>query len=424
MNWSPSGVWANGDYRRFWAATGTSQLGNQISTLVMPLIAATVLDASAFEVGALAAAGKAPVIVVGLFAGAWLDRRKRKPVMIAADLIRASLLLSIPIAWALDLLSLTLLVVVSIGAGTLSVFFDVGYFSYLPSLVPRKDLIQANSGLEATYSASQVFGPAIGGGLVSLLSAPLALVVDAGTFLGSAAFLHTIGGEEPEPAPTERSDGIRQQIRQGIDHIREIAILKSLLYAEAVVSFFGFLFLSIYVLFMVRQLELSASQIGLVFAVGGVGSLIGSIIAAPVERRVGTGRSLIGSLALFSVSGLLVPAAVLVPKVDLPLLLGAEFFQWLAYLAFSINAISMRQRLTPQRLMGRVNASFLFLDRGVQPFGLLAGGALGSLIGLPLTLVFAEIGMFFAFTVLLASPVRTWSEDIYQPLTNDETFMR
>jgi MFS family permease len=394
------------DFARLWAAQGISQIGTQISMLTLPLIAAITLDASAFEVGLLAAAGQAPALVFGLFAGAWLDRRRRRPVMISADLGRAALFTLVPLAAWLDLLSMPLLAAIAFAAGTLTILFDIGYLSYLPTLVGKRELVGANSALEATTSAAQVAGPGIGGGLVALVGGPTALLVDAASFLLSGALIGRIRQPEPEPSPDAVPRRLVAQVREGVGYVHRQPVLRSLLGVSMITNLFGFAFMAVYVLYLVRDLDLNSSEVGFVFAAGGVGALIGSVLATRLQERFGAGPVLIWSQCAFGATGMLVPVAVLAPSIALPMIVAAEFLQWLALLVYTVNAISLRQRLSDDAIQGRVHATFVFVARGLQPVGSLIGGALGVAIGLPLTLVVAELGMFAAFFWLLLSPVR------------------
>jgi MFS family permease len=404
-----SGLWSHPDFVRFWTADSLSWIGTQVSQLALPLIAAVTLDASAFQVGALAAAGQAPLFLLGLFAGAWVERRKRRPILIAADFCRALLLLIIPFAALLDALSMPLLYVVAFCVGIFTVFFDVSYLSYLPALVGRDRLVEANSKLEASASGAQVIGPFIGGVLVGILTAPFAMLVDACSFVGSAFFLRRIETAEPEPEAPAVEQSIWRQIGDGLRYVGHEPTLRALAGCSAVTNFAGWVFLAVYILFMERELGLGATAIGLVFASGGVGALIGSLLAERLATRFGTGWTLVGSQFGFGVTGLLVPLAVLIPSVALPLVVAAEFLQWLMLLIYAVNAVSLRQRITPDAYLGRVNATFTFVARGVVPLGSLTGGVLGGLIGLPMTLVVGEIGMFLAVGWLLASPLMSRS---------------
>ncbi len=404
------GLWQHRDFLRFWGAQSVSHVGSQVSALALPLIAALALHASPFEVGVLAAASQAPMLLVGLFAGAWVDRRHRRPVMMLADLGRAAVLLVIPVAAIFDALRMELLYVVAFVAGTLTVFFDVSYMSYIPTLVGRDDLVEANGKLEASSSIAQVTGPGLGGILVALLTAPFAMLVDAASFLVSALFLSRIRTPELSPVPAHERPSVLHEIREGLRHVGHQPVLRALVGCSAVTNLFGYAFLAVYVLYLVENLGLGSTAIGLVFATGGVGAFVGAMLAGPVARRFGTGWTLIAAQFGFGFTGLFVPLAVLVPRFALPFVVASEFFQWLTLLIYIVNAISLRQRLTDHRIQGRVNATFTTVARGMQPIGSLLGGWLGSRIGLPWTLVAGEAGMFLAFAWLLASPLRRREE--------------
>jgi MFS family permease len=400
------GLWLHRDFVNFWAGQSVSQVGGQVSMLALPLIAALTLNASAFEVGALAAAGQAPMLLVGLFAGAWVDRRRRRPVMMVADVGRAAVLLAIPIAASFDALTIELLYVIAFITGMLTVFFDIAYMSYIPWLVRRDELIDANSKLNASASIAQVTGPGIGGLLVGALTAPFAMLVDAFSFLGSALFLSRIRVDEPPPDVKAEHPKMWHEIREGLSFVNRESTLRALVGCSAVTNLFGFAFLAVYVLYMAEELGLGSSTIGIVFATGGAGAFVGSVIAERVVQRFGMGWTLIGSQFAFGVTGLFVPLAVLFPDYALPCVITSEFLQWLSLLVYLVNAMSLRQRLTPDHIQGRVNAVFTTVARGAQPIGSLLGGWLGSRIGLPWTLVVGEAGMFVAFAWLLAAPLR------------------
>jgi MFS family permease len=400
------GLWRHPDFRRLWAAQTVSHLGTQVSLLALPLLAALSLDATPFQMGVLAAVGTLPFLLVGLFVGVWVDRLPRRPIMMFADLGRAAILLVIPIFAVLDRLSMPTLYAVAFLTGMLTVGFDIAYTSYVPSLVHRERLIEANSKLEASASLAQVAGPGIGGTLVGLITAPFAILIDACSFALSAFFLHRIKAEEPPSTPTTERQPLIPQIREGLHAVIGDPVLRALAGCSAVNTLAGYVFLSVYVLYMSRDLSLSATAIGVVFAMGGVGALIGAMLAGPLARRLGQGRAIILGQFLFGATGLLIPLAILVPSVALPMVIGAEFLQWLTLLIYSVNAVSLRQAITPDRLLGRVNATVKFVVVGVHPIGSLLGGVLGSLIGVPWTLVAGEIGMFIAVAWLLWSPVR------------------
>ena len=404
-----SGLWRHREFLKFWAGSAISDVGSQISALAVPLIAALTLAATPWQMGLLGAAGSAPVLLVGLFAGVWVDRVRRRPLMIATDLGRGVLLLIIPLAAVAGVLRIEILYVVLLLSGTLTVLFDVAHLSFVPSLVTPGRLVEGNSKLEATSAAAQVAGPSLGGVLVSLLTAPFAVLIDALSFLASAAFIARTRVVEPSPEARGERAGVRREISEGVRVVVNDRIRRALAGCSATTILFGHVFLAVYVLYMTRVLGLSAVGVGLVFGTGGVGSLVGSVVAEPLARRFGPGPTMIGAQVLFGLIGLFVPLAVLVPQWALPMIVASEFGQWMALLVYYVNAISVRQAITPDRLLGRVNATMRFLAGGANPIGALIGGALGGVIGVPLTLVVASFGMLLSFLWLLLSPVRSLS---------------
>jgi MFS family permease len=398
------GLWQHPSFLKFWAASAISDVGSQVSALALPLVAALMLGATPWQMGLLSAAGSLPTLLVGLFAGVWVDRVRRRPLLIAADLGRAAILLTIPLASVWGLLRIELLYVVALSAGVLTVLFDVTFLSFVPSLVAREQLVEANSKIEATSSAAQVVGPGLGGVLVGALGAAFAVVIDALSFVASALFISGIRVTEPSPA--RAGGGVAAEIGEGLREVFTHRVLRVLAGCSATSNLFGRMFLAVYVLYMTRDLGLGSVGVGLVFATGGFGALAGALVAGPVTRRFGPGPTMIGAQLLFGLTGMLVPLAVLVPRVALPMIVASEFGQWMAVTAYYVNAVSVRQAMIPDGLQGRVNATMRFIAGGALPIGALIGGALGGVIGLPLTLVVAEFGMLLAFLWLLLSPVR------------------
>ena len=401
-----SSLWRQREFLKFWAGSAISDVGSQVTMLAVPLIAALTLDATPWQMGLLSASGGVPILLVGLFAGVWVDRLRRRPVMIATDLGRAALLLLVPLAAVTGTLRIETLYAVLLLTGALTVLFDVANMSLLPSLVTPDRIIEGNTKLQSTSAAAQVAGPGVGGVLVSLVTAPFALLVDALSFLISAAFIART--RVPETAPETRGAraGVVREIMEGIRVVIDDRVLRALAGASATTILFGRVFLAVYVLYMTRVLGLSAVGVGLVFATGGVGSLAGSVVAERLARRFGPGPTMIGAQVSFGLTGMLVPLAMLVPSWALAMIVTAEFAQWMAILIYWVNAISVRQAITPGRVLGRVNATMWFLAGGANPIGSVIGGALGGAIGVALTLVVASFGMLLGFLWLLLSPVR------------------
>jgi len=399
-------LWRHREFLKFWAGAAISDVGSQVTLLAVPLIAALTLQATPWQMGLLAAAGGAPILLVGLFAGVWVDRVRRRPVMIATDLGRAALLLVIPVAAVAGVLCIEILYAVLLLTGALTVLFDVADMSMLPSLVASDRIVEANSKLQSTAAAAQVAGPSLGGVLVSLMTAPFALLADALSFLFSAAFIAGTRVSETAPDTRGAGAGVLGEITEGFRAVIHDRILLALAGASATTILFGRMFMAVYVLYMTRDLGLSAMGIGLVFATGGVGSFAGSVVAEPLARRFGPGPTMIGAQVAFGLTGMMVPVAVLVPSWALAMVIASEFAQWMAILIYWAVAISVRQAIVPDRVLGRVNATMRFLAGGANPIGAVIGGALGGAIGVPLTLVVASFGMLLGFLWPLLSPVR------------------
>jgi MFS family permease len=391
---------------RLWSAQSVSIFGTYITIIAFPLLAATTLGASAFEMGVLSAAASAPFLLIGLPVGVWVDRVRKRPLLIGADLARAAILLIIPLASILDLLHFTMLAVIAFIHGSLSVVFDVADTSYLPSVVDRDDLVDANGRFELSASVAQISGPALAGGLVALFTAPFAVLIDAASFLVSATILRRIRHTEPASV-VEVHEPWRQQITSGFRTIFASPVLRAIVGTTGATAFFGEIFMAIYVFYLAESLDLGSFAIGVIFATGGIGALLGATLSGPIARRIGAGNTIVLGQTMFGVTGLFVPAAVLIPNYAIPLIVASEFFQWGFLILRHVNAASMRQAFTPANALGRVQSSAMLASRGSQPIGALIGGALATIIGAPWTLTLAEFGMLLAVIPLLTGPIRS-----------------
>jgi MFS family permease len=372
--------------------------------LALPLAAIVVLDASAFEVALLGALEWTPWLLFSLPVGAWVDRVLRKPILVFADIGRALVLLSVPLAYGFDALTIWQLYAVGFGTGVLTVFFDVAYQSYLPSLVERNQLEEGNSKLEISRSGAQLAGRGIAGALIDLLTAPVAILADALSFLVSAAFLSRITrGESLETRGVERQR-LRVEVLDGLRFVAGNSYLRPSMVYVAIFNFFASVGDAIMLVYLVRRLDLSAVTIGVTFALGNVGFLVGAFLAPQVSARLGIGRTLIGSAAVSGLALFLVPLAP--PSAPIPFLIVSGVVANFAIVLYNVAAISFFQAITPDRLLGRMNASRRFVVWGVIPLGLLAGGALASAIGLRETLFVGAAGTSVAFLSLLFSPLR------------------
>jgi MFS family permease len=403
------GLWRDAGFRNLWGAQTISLLGSQVTALALPLTAALALEATPAQMGLLGAAGAAPALLLGLFVGVWVDRRRRRPIMIAADLGRAALLLLIPAAALFGTLRIELLYAVALLCGALSLLFEVAYRAFVPALLPRERLVDANSKLELSRSAAEVGGPGLAGGLIGLAGAPLAVAADAISFLASALLLARL--RAPEPAPTLREHrSIREEIGEGLRVITGSPPLRALAGCSGVLILFSSLLEAVFVLYLTRELGLAPTLVGLIFASGNVGFLVGALLGERAARRIGVGPAIAGGLLLTGLGDLLVPLAGGPPAIVVALLLAAQFLFGCGLTIYNINQVSLRQALTPDHLQGRVSATFSLLLWSGAPLGALAGGALGELIGLRGALLLAAAGELAAALWLWRSPLRSLRE--------------
>ncbi|CAN5491341.1 MFS transporter [soil metagenome] len=405
-----TGLKSNRDFLNLWVAESISQVGSHVSIIALPLVAILVLDASPAQMGFLTAASTAPFLIIGLFVGVWVDRVRRRPLMIAADIVRGLLLLSVPFAWWAGFLRLELLYAVALLTGALTVVFDVAWLTFLPSIVRRSQLVEANSKLQMSASVAQVTGPGAGGALVSLVGAPVAILLDAISFFVSAIFLIRVSPSEVKKRTAAAVSSVRRDVIEGLAFVYQNEVLRALVYSKLVVEFSAGIFFAVYVLFMASDLGLGATAIGIVFATGGIGSLVGAVMSDRLSGRFGPGKTVIGGQFWFGVFGLTIPLAVLFPAIALVLVILSELLQWLAIIVSKVSELAIRQASTPDRYLGRVNSVFQFFGRGMTPLGAVTGGLLGEFIGVPATLVVASVGFLAAFLFVLISPVRGFTE--------------
>ncbi len=406
----PGGLWGHQDFLKLWAGQTISQFGSQITILALPLVAAALLNASPLEMGILSAAEMAPFLLIGLPAGVWVDRRSRRPILIMGDLGRALVLATIPIAYLWGTLAMPHLYAVGFLTGLLTVFFDVAYMAYLPALIERDQLVEGNSKLEVSRAGAQIAGPGIAGTLIELLSAPMAILFDALSFVASAAFIGGIRRPEPPIAPPAggATNGMRAQIGEGLRYVLGHPLLRPIACTTATSNLFSSASWALYILFAVRELGLEAATIGIIFAIGNVGFLIGAVLAGAAARYLGLGMALVASTVVDALGRLLIPLAA--PDAALPLLIVGGLLMGLSSPVYNINQVSLRQAITPSHLQGRMNATIRFLVWGTMPVGALLGGTLGQLAGLRPALLLAAGGGLLAFLWLLCSPVRALRE--------------
>jgi MFS family permease len=400
-----TGLWRHRDFMWLWGSQTVSQFGTQVSLLAIPLTAAVTLDASPAQMGIVTAAETAPFLLFGLIAGAIVDRVRRRPILIWTDIGRALLLAVIPIAWALDVLRIELLIAVGFLVGVLNVFFDVSYQSYLPALVERRHLVEGNSKLETSRAGAQIAGPGIAGVLIQVLTAPVAVVLDAVSFIVSGILLGFIRKEEPEPAPRSAGRSMFSEIGEGISYIGRHRLLLPIAGCTATSNFFSGMIVALLVLYLTTELDISAGLIGLIFAAGSVGFMLGALTAGRFAARFGLGTTITLAIVLSGAGLWLVPLASGPRPAAIGMLVLALFAYSAGGAIYNINQVSLRQTITPDRLLGRMNATMRFLVWGVLPLGNLAGGALGEIIGLRATLFVGVTGATLAVLWPLLSDV-------------------
>ena len=412
MRFRLTGLWRHPDFVKLWTGQTISLIGSQVTFLALPLTAVLVLNATPAQMGFLTAAGAIPSLLVGLFAGVWVDRRRRRPILIAADLGRAALLLLIPAAALLGVLRIEYLYIVAFLVGTLGLFFEVAHHSFLPSLVGRQQLVEGNSKLEISDSVAEIVGPGLAGGLVQLVTAPIAIAVDAISFLISALFLGLIRTPEPAPKPPDEQQNILGEAVEGLSLVSRNALLRAIAGSMSTLHLFNSVLEAVFVLYVTRELGIGPGLLGLIFASGSVGFLVGALLPGWVSRRFGLGSGIIGGLLLVGLSDLLIPlvGGSVVMIMRILVLMAAQFFFGLGLTIFNIGQVSVRQAVTPDHLQGRMNATMSFIAAGSVPLGGLLGGGLGEMIGLRPTLVLAALGEMLAVLWLILSPIRSLRE--------------
>ncbi|WKX70612.1 MFS transporter [Streptomyces sp. XD-27] len=420
---STENPWRTADFRTLFTATALSQLGTNIGYVAVPLIAVTALDASPGQVGLLATLSTAAFLLIGLPAGAWVDRAHQRRVLVAADLARAVLFASIPVAWALDALTLGQLYAVALLGGCATVFFDVGSQSFLPRLVGREGLVRANAAVVSLQAAGNVAGRGAGGGIVQLATAPVAMVGAAVFSLASALRLTGIRRTpvpDAPPAVEQPPASLRAQIAEGLRHVLGNRELRALALTASLTNLGAQLINTLLPVLFTRELGLSAGVLGLYWAVGGVGIFLGARVARPVARRLGYGRAL-------GLAGLCVgPTALVIPLIDQGLWLWLAGAGWLlATFKMGIDnvlGVSLRQRLTPDPLLGRMNATFRFMLTGAVAIGSAAAGLIGELAGVRTALWVGGGCLALAFLPVFLSPVRTRTDLPQQAVTPAVSF--
>ena len=394
------------DFRQLWLGQTISVFGDQITQLGLPLVAVLTLGADATQMGTLTAVGLLPHLLFSLVAGVWLDRvRARRRLMIAADLGRAALIASIPIAFAFGVLSMPQLYVVGFLSGTLAVVFDLSWNTLFVSVTERKRYVEAMALLNGSRSLASVAGPTIGGVLVQVLGAPLAMLGDAFSYLGSVVFLRRIRASEP---PIEHEEGsTRERLLAGLSFVIGDPIMRPTLLSVATVNLFTFASSALFILYATTTLGVSPGALGLALGTGSVGAVIGAIFATRIGRRIGLGPAYALGLVVYPASLLLIPLAG--PEMSMTLILallfGSVFGAGLGVMILDINVGAIIFARTPDRIRARAAGAFRFINYGVRPVGALFGGLLGGAIGVREAILVTTVAAIGGVLFLLGSPV-------------------
>jgi MFS family permease len=425
-------LWQNRNFLKLWTSETISQFGSQFTGLALPLTAIIILNANSTELGILVFAGSIPWLLFGLLVGVWVDRHRKNRIMVTSNILRGSILALIPIAAVLGVitrLGIPFLYAVSFFVGFLQVFFDITYQSCLPSLVHRDQLVDGNRNLQASASVAQVTGPTIAGIVISIVTAPIAIAIDACSFFASAFTLSRIDHEEIIDKEIARPS-VLADIREGLHVVLGDSRLRMIAGSTGTSNFFSTALQAIVLLYFVlpspEGLGVSTSLVGvtagIIFSVASIGALVGVAISAPVARRIGVGPAIVASMViggvgavpyylsgsltaspLFAVSGFGVNWSMLA-------IMGGQFITFIGVVVYNVNQVSLRQAIVPLRLQGRMNATMRFLVWGTIPLGGLAGGLLGTFLGLRTAIGIAILGGSLAFLWVLLSPVRSLKE--------------
>jgi len=420
---APKGsLWRERNFLTFWTGQAFSQFGAQITELAIPVLAVLVLNATEFEVGILTAANVAAFLVVGLPAGAWIDRMRKRHVMIWADAVRAVTLGAVPVLWLTGTLHIWHLIVVALIMGVATVFFDVSNQSLVPSLVRPGQIAEANGKLQSTEQLANLTGPAVGGWLIGVIAAPLAIVVTVGTYLLSFIAMLFTRDHEVKRAPEDHQP-IMKEIGEGLRWVFGNPFLRRIVATTGFANLFGTMVFTLLPIYLLRVLGLTPVEMGVIFSLGAVGGLAGAMATPHIVKRFGEARTLPISVIGFSLAPLLLPVATLVPQIAFPFLVVQMFLMSFTVLLYNITQVTFRQRITPTRLLGRMNASIRFCVWGVMPIAALVAGALGTWIGVVPTMwiaatfemlagLFVIIGPFWAMRDLPDTPAAETTDDV------------
>ncbi len=398
-------LWHHANFLKLWAGETVSLTGSQVTTLALPLTAVILLKASSTQLGLLYAAGFAPFLFLTLFAGIWVDHHRRRPLLLLTNIGRGVLLGLIPVLALLGRLRIEYLYVIAMLVGCLTVLFYLAFQAFLPVLLQRDQLIEGNSKLSASQSIAEIGGPGLAGMLVQLVTAPIAIVVDALSFFVAAGSLVLMRMPEPRPTSATNMHNLLHEIGEGFRVTFGNRYLRAFAGEATSYNLFWQVILTVFVLYAVRDLHYSSGMLGLLFAVGSAGALCGALLTGSIARRIGVGLTIVGAAAISDIPLLVLPFVTGPTTGTLTMLLCAFFLQGIGITGCNVHVDSIRQALIPDRLRGRANASYRLLVSGALPVGALLGGFLGSWIGLQLTLLVGAVGLLSTWLWVVFSPV-------------------
>ena len=402
---TPASLWHNPSFVRLWFAQAVSSAGSQVTALALPATADLVLGATSVEMGYLGIAGRLPSLLFDLFVGVWVDRMRRRPILVGADIGRALLLGTIPLAALFGYLTFTQLYIVAFCVGTLTAFFGLASIALLPSLVKGEQLVEANSKLAATDSVLSIAAPGVAGGLIQFVGASKALIADALSYVLSALSLNGIAATETPPSRTARRN-VWAEIGEGIHELVRTPILRALAVSISVGTFGLAIQEPVMYLFLTDELGFTLATVGLIYAIGGGGAFVGAMLSGRVARHMGIGPAIVLGNLLWAIGVLIIP------------LVGANLFSSsvigqlvsrIGSAIWGVNQMSLRQSITPVGLFARATAARRFFMISLQIVGAALGGILGTMVGLRATLVIGAIGLLVGFLLLFFSTVRTVS---------------
>jgi len=394
-------LWRHREFLLLWSAQGISAIGSRITRTALPIAAILVAGAGAIDLGLLTVALTLPGAVFAWIAGGWVDRHRRRPLLIGADVVRAVMLLSIPAAALYSVVTLPLLYAVAIVTGIATVLHQLADHVFVTDLVGRERVLDANGKREAADAVAEISGPALGGALVAWLTAPLAIAVDAATFVVSALLVSRIEKRETVAAP-RHSSSFASDIRTGIRVVWRDDAIRALFITTATLAFCMSFMASLYTLYCLSDLGLTPAQLGVTIGCGGLGGLAGAALAAPASVRWGSRRTLIGALSIGAAAQMLIPLAPAVPWVAMGFLIATQVIGDGALTVYLVNETTLRQRLLPPEALGRAAATWQFAAGLLTPVGALTGAALAQTLGMRPTLWVLAFGIAIAAATLAA----------------------